>query len=199
MEKVLVTYATMSGSTTEVANAVAEEIGKSGLQVEILPLDQVESVEKYHAVVLGAPMIMGWHRAALGFLKKNREAFRNTPLAVFVTAMNLTQTQEYSLDGVPVYVDKNLPKLPQKEGRLSFKERYASVSKYAAPILKAAAPAKPLSIGFFGGRLELYRLKWWAVLFVMLVIQAQPGDRRNWEAIREWAGSLPEKFASTIQ
>jgi hypothetical protein len=28
------------------------------------------------------------------------------------------------------------------------------------------------------------------MLFVLLVIQAQPGDLRNWPAIREWAASL---------
>jgi menaquinone-dependent protoporphyrinogen IX oxidase len=33
-------------------------------------------------------------------------------------------------------------------------------------------------------------------LFVMLVVQAQPGDRRNWLAIRSWAGSLPQLFNS---
>jgi menaquinone-dependent protoporphyrinogen IX oxidase len=49
-----------------------------------------------------------------------------------------------------------------------------------------------VSIGVFGGRLEYGRLKWWAVLFVMLVIQAPAGDRRNWTAIRSWAAGLPE-------
>jgi hypothetical protein len=39
--------------------------------------------------------------------------------------------------------------------------------------------------------LEYGRLKWWAVLFVMLIIQAPAGDRRNWEAIRAWAAGLP--------
>jgi hypothetical protein len=28
-------------------------------------------------------------------------------------------------------------------------------------------------------------------LFVMLVIQAPAGDRRNWTAIRAWAAELP--------
>jgi hypothetical protein len=29
------------------------------------------------------------------------------------------------------------------------------------------------------------------VLFVMLIIQAPAGDRRNWGAIRAWAAGLP--------
>jgi menaquinone-dependent protoporphyrinogen IX oxidase len=62
------------------------------------------------------------------------------------------------------------------------------------PIFQATRPAKPVSIGVFGGRLEYGRLKWWAVLFAMLVIQAPAGERRNWSAIREWAAGLPAAF-----
>lgn len=134
---------------------------------------------------------MGWHRAALGFLKKHRGAFQRIPLAVFVMGMSLTQTGETSVDGVPVWVDEKMPKPPEKEGRLNFRERYARLSNYIRPILTATRPVKPASIGFFGGRLEYGRLKWWAVLFVMVIIQAPAGDRRNWTAIRSWAAGLP--------
>lgn len=191
MNRILVTYATMAGSTVEVAKAVGDEIAKSGLQVDVLPLSEVGDVQTYAGVVLGGPMIMGWHRGALRFLKKNRAAFKRIPLAVFVTAMSLTRTDETSVDGVPVCVDEKLPKPPQNEGRLNFRERYARLANYLRPILGAVRPAKPVSIGVFGGRLEYGRLKWWAVLFVMLIVQAPAGDRRNWDAIREWSAGLP--------
>jgi len=180
----------MAGSTVDVAQVVGEEIAKSGLQVDILPIGEIKDLQAYDGVVVGGPMIMGWHRAALRFLKKNREAFQHIPLAVFVTAISLTQTGETSVDGVPVYVDEKLPKLPENEDRLNFNERYARLSNYLRPILKATLPVKPVSIGVFGGRLEYGRLKWWAVLFVMLIIQAPAGDRRNWSAIRSWAVGL---------
>ena len=191
MKRILVAYATMAGSTVDVARAVGEEIARSDAQVDVLPLSQVKGVEAYDGVVVGGPMIMGWHRAALGFLKRHRAAFQRIPLAVFVTAMSLTQTGETSVDGVPVIVDEKLPKPPEKEGRLSFRERYARLANYVRPILRATRPVKPASIGVFGGRLEYGRLKWWAVLFVMLIIQAPAGDRRNWTAIRSWAAGLP--------
>jgi menaquinone-dependent protoporphyrinogen IX oxidase len=138
-------------------------------------------------VVVGGPKIVGWHRAALGFLKKNREAFQRIPLAVFVMAMSLTKTGETSVGEVPVHVDEKLPTAPEEEGRLTLRERYARLAKYVQPILMATRPVKPVNIGIFGGRLEYGRLKWWAVLFVMLIIQAPAGDRRNWTAIRSWA------------
>ena len=191
MSRILIAYATMAGSTVEVAKAVGEEISKSGLQVDVLPLSEVQSLEAYDGVVVGGPMIMGWHRAAQRFLKKHRDVFQRIPLAVFITAMSLTRTGETSLGGVPAYLDEKLPKPPQKAGQLNFRERYARLANYLKPILRATRPAKPVSIGVFGGRLEYGRLKWWAVLFVMLVVQAPAGDRRNWDAIREWAVGLP--------
>jgi menaquinone-dependent protoporphyrinogen oxidase len=191
MKKILVAYATMAGSTIDVARTVGEEIARSGLQVDVLPLGEVKNLETYDGVVIGGPMIMGWHRAASGFLKKHRQAFQRIPFAVFVMAMSLTQTGETNVGGMPVYVDEKLPKPPEKEGHLKFRERYARLSNYIQPILNATRPVKPVSIGLFGGRLEYGRLKWWAVLFVMLIVQAPAGDRRNWAAIRSWAAGLP--------
>jgi menaquinone-dependent protoporphyrinogen oxidase len=191
MNKILVAFATMAGSTMEVAEAVGEEIAKSGAQVDVLPISEIEHLQAYDGVVVGGPMIMGWHREALRFLKKHRKAFQKIPLAVFVMAMSLTETDETPAEGVMVIIDEKLPKPPENKAELSFRERYARPSKYLAPILRATRPVKPVSIGVFGGRLEYGRLKWWAVLFAMLVIQAPAGDRRHWEMIRAWAGELP--------
>jgi menaquinone-dependent protoporphyrinogen oxidase len=192
MNKILVAYATMAGSTAEVAQAVGEEIAKSGLQVDVLPLSEVKGLQAYDGVVVGAPMIMGWHRSALGFLRKHRQDFQRIPLAVFLTAMSLTRTGDMNVDGVTVTVDEELPKPPKEAGRLNFRERYARLSHYLEPILKATRPTKPASVGVFGGRLEYGRLKWWAVLFAMVIIQAPAGERRNWPVIRSWAAGLPE-------
>jgi hypothetical protein len=107
---------------------------------------------------------------------------------VFVMAISLTASAETSIEGVPITLDPQLPKPPREPGRLSFRERYATLGNYLRPILRAARPA---SLGMFAGRLEYGRLKWWAVLFVMVIIRATAGDRRNWEAIRSWAAGLP--------
>ena len=84
MTRILVAYATFAGSTVDVAQVVGEEIAKSGWQVDILPIDKVTSLEGYDGVVVGGPMIMGWHRAARKFLKRQRAALQHIPLAVFV-------------------------------------------------------------------------------------------------------------------
>lgn len=195
MNRVLVTYATMSGSTAEVAQAVADELAQSDFQVDVLPLAEVERVDEYDGIVVGGPMIMGWHRAAKRFLKKHRQTLRHTPLAVFVTAISVTETGETSVDGVPVQLDPDLPKPPADPQRLTFRERYARLPNYIRPILKAARPAEPVRVGVFGGRLEYGRLPWWGVLFVMFIIRASAGERRNWDTIRAWAAELPAAFA----
>ena len=83
MKKILVAYVSMAGSTAEVARAVGEELARDGSQVDVLPLDQVQSLEGYNGVVVGAPLILGWHRDALRFLRKHRKDFERIPLAVF--------------------------------------------------------------------------------------------------------------------
>ncbi|HTP00919.1 MAG TPA: flavodoxin domain-containing protein [Anaerolineales bacterium] len=194
MTKILVTYATLSGTTAEVAEAIGNEISKAGPSVEIVPLSAVKDIDSYDGVVLGGPMVAGWHRSALGFARKHRKAWSRIPLAVFVTAMSLTRTATGELDGVPLHIDEALPKPPQRADRLSFRERYARVENYARPIVNAVRPAKPVSIAFFGGRLEYGRLPWWAVVFAMFIIQAPAGDKHNFPFIREWAAGLPAAF-----
>jgi menaquinone-dependent protoporphyrinogen oxidase len=194
MKRVLVTYATMAGSTAEVANAIGEELRKSDLEVDVKPIAEVEALDGYAGVVVGGPMIMGWHRTALRFLKRNRKAFETTPLAVFVMAMSLTKTGEGVMEGLNIFVDTGLAEAPKSEAKLSFRERYATLSNYLRPILKATRPSTPASIGVFGGRMEYGRLKWWEVVFAMVIVQAQAGDRRDWNAIRSWAEKLPAAF-----
>jgi len=196
MNKVLVAYATNSGTTTDVAQAIGEELQKAGFQVDVLAVQKVGNLDSYDAVVLGAPMILGWHRAARRFLRKNQSVLRRIPLAVFVTCMSLTKSGETSFRGVPVAVDEALPKPPKNEGRLSFRERYSLISNYLRPILNAS-PVKPVSAGIFGGRLDYGRMQWWAMIFVVLILQAQAGDKRNWDAIRGWADSLPALFQAS--
>lgn len=194
MKKILVTYATMAGSTAEVAEAVYETLAAEGYAPDLKPLQDVANVEGYDAVVLGGPMILGWHREARRFLRAHSSALGHIPFALFATAMSLTETGTRALDGVEIYIDEKLAQSPADPSRMTLRERYASVSNYLRPILRSARPAKPTSVAFFGGRLNYGRLKWWAVLFAILIVRAQAGDKRNWESIRAWAKSLPAEL-----
>ncbi len=189
MAKILIAYTTNSGSTAEVADVIAETLRQDHNTIEVRRLEEVGDLEPYQAVLIGAPMILGWHKAALSFIKRNHQSLAGKKVAYFCMAMSLTQSSGGEFVP-PLWIDPDLPTPPRRPGKLSLKERYATAANYIAPMPKNAPDVKPLSIAFFGGKLELFRLKWWQMLFVMIVIGAQPGDRRNWPAIREWAGNL---------
>ncbi len=189
-QKILIAYTTNAGTTVQAAQAVSEGLSSDGAQVEVRRLEEVTDLTAAYAVVIGAPMIMGWHRAATKFVKQQRDALSRVPVAYFFMARSLTQTGETQVDGVPLVIDPKLPKPPKRADRLSYRERYATVGNYLRPVLKAAPRVKPVSAGFFGGRLDLHRLKLWQKLFVLFIIQAQPGGSINVQFIREWAASL---------
>jgi len=191
-QPILVAYTTNAGSTVNVAEAVGEELRKSGAQVDVRRLEEVTGLEPYSAVVVGGPLIVGWHRAALAFVKKYQPALSKMPVAYFITGMTLTGTGVLEVDGVPLCMDPAMVKPPKNPARLGLKERYATPDNYLRPVLKAAPSVKPVSVAFFGGKLAMYRLKWWQALFVMIVIQAPPGGSHNLPLIHEWAAGLVE-------
>jgi menaquinone-dependent protoporphyrinogen IX oxidase len=197
MKNVLVAYTTNSGSTEDVVKVIDEELGKNGDQVTISRLEAVHSITGFDAVIVGAPMILGWHRSARNFVRQHRTDLSHIPVAYFCTAMSLTVPASHPETTTPVYIDASLAKPPKTEGHLNFKESYTLASNYLKPILSSAPDVKPVSVGFFGGRLDLYKLKLLQMLFVMVIIGAQPGDLRNYPAIREWVAGLRDSMIKT--
>lgn len=193
-KKFLVAYTTNAGSTREVAETVADELGKGGAAVDVQRLEKVTDLNPYQAVVVGAPMILGWHRGATKFLKQHQQALSQIPVAYFFTAMSLTETGKNLLEGVPVEIDPDLPKDPKNPSRLGFRENYSTVDHYLGPVLHAVPKVKPVSVGIFGGKVDYTQLKLLHMLFVMLIVGSQPGDRRNWTAIQKWAAGLCSSF-----
>lgn len=194
MSKVLVAYATNSGSTGEVAASVAEELTRVGHSAEVKPITNDLDVSGYDAVVVGAPMIFGWAAEARTFLRRNQSALAGKKVALFACAMRFTQVPGEKLPAVDWSVDPNLAAEPQKTGSLSLKERFTTAGYYLKPMLAAAPAVKPVTVGFFNGKLEMFRLNWWQSAFVMIVVQGVPGDYRDWDYIRSWAKGLACKL-----
>jgi menaquinone-dependent protoporphyrinogen oxidase len=188
--KVLVAYVSNAGSTVEVAQFIGQELGRDGAQVDVRTIRQIEDIGAYQAVLVGGPMIMGWHREAVNFVRRHQLALSRVPVAYFLMAMSLTKTPEMALDATQVYVDPTLAKAPGDDSKLSLRENYATISSYLKPVLTKAPQVRPVSVGFFAGKLDYMRLGLFQRLFVMFVIAAQAGDRRNWDAIRGWAAGL---------
>ncbi|MFL5898708.1 MAG: flavodoxin domain-containing protein [Solirubrobacterales bacterium] len=81
---VLVAYASKRGSTAEIAETVAATLCREGLGVCLERAEDVQSLERFDAVVLGSAVYMKrWRGDARHFLKKHRKALRQTPFWVF--------------------------------------------------------------------------------------------------------------------
>jgi len=193
--RLLLVYATRHGSTREVADAVADELKVRFADVDVREAGEAPGPAGYDAVVVGGPMIMGWHRAAARYAKQHRDALAAVPFALFITAASLTEDGADEVGGVPVAKDPWLVKAPRNAGKLRRKERYALPTNYLSDVQKACAPARPRSVAFFAGSLDLTTMNILEKLFVLLVIGATPGDGRHWDFVREWAEGLGEALA----
>jgi menaquinone-dependent protoporphyrinogen oxidase len=194
MKKILIAYTTKSGSTAEIAQFIGKEMRARGTSAEVLtevlPICEVKNLGAYDAVIVGAPMILGWHREAVNFLKKNELILKQKPLACFASALSLTKEADTSAFPMPIFQDPALAKAPKNPQKLSFKENFSTLAKYLAPMLTSAPQVKPVGAAFFAGKLDLARLNLINRLFVTLIVGAKPGDYRNWDAMRSWADRL---------
>jgi menaquinone-dependent protoporphyrinogen IX oxidase len=188
--RALVVYATRHGSTQEVADAVAGQLRGAFAEIDVHEVKTAPPPAGYDAVVVGGPMIMGWHRDAKKYLKHHRDQLSRVPFALFVTAASLTEDGLEEVHGVPVAKDTWLVKKPRNAARLTRKERYALPAHYVEGIAAACGTARPRSIAFFAGSLDLTTMNIFEKLFVLLVIGATPGDGRHYDFIREWAAGL---------
>jgi menaquinone-dependent protoporphyrinogen oxidase len=165
--KVLVAYATVHGSTQEIAGVIAETMRSQGLEVDVLPARNVRSLENYSAVVLGAPLYMfRWHKEAKQFLNRLRGAItQGIPVAIFAGG----PFGESKEEGIQ-QVRKNLD---------------SEVGKFTW--------LTPISVELVGGRFDPAALRF-PYNLIPAMKQLPPSDLRDWDAIRAWATGLIEKI-----
>jgi menaquinone-dependent protoporphyrinogen oxidase len=162
---ILVAYATSTGSTKEVAEAIAATLRASGLEVDIKPLREVNTLKGYRAVVMGAPLFMlQWHKDALRFLARHRKALPDLPVAVF--ALGPLHDTEKEWNEVRAQLDKALAKCPW-------------FTPTAVQIFGGVANSAKLALG-------------WRLLPGLKNMPAS--DLRDWDAIKAWAGDLAVEF-----
>jgi menaquinone-dependent protoporphyrinogen oxidase len=164
-DSVLIAYATRYGSTQEVAEAVAATLRERGLAVDIQPMRNVRSLDQYRAVVLGAPIYMfHWHKDALHFLARHREALIARQVAIF--ALGPLSAKEKEFLEAREQLDKELAKFPW---------------------------LTPGAIEIFGGKIDPEKLTFPHNLLPALK-NMPASDVRDWTAIRAWANDLAAQF-----
>lgn len=163
---ILITYASSSGSTREVAEDIAATLRAQSVEVDVRPIREVRTLTGYSAVVLGAPFYMfHWHKDARHFLARfQHEWTHGLPLAIFA--------------GGPI---EDTPE--QWQDRQKDLDR--ELAKY--PWLT------PVSVQLIGGKFDPTKIRF--PYNLLPALRNMPAcDLRDWSAIRAWAGTLVEKF-----
>ena len=82
--RVLIAYASKGGSTAEIAHAIGGALLEAGLDIDVLPVRHVHSLDGYSAVILGSAIYHGtWQPDAFKFLRHRREQLRRLPVWLF--------------------------------------------------------------------------------------------------------------------
>ena len=164
--KILITYASRSGSTAETAEFIGTCLAQEGLEAEVLPLSEVRDLSIYQAVVAGSAIRKSaWLPEALQFIRTHRFELSKKPFATFTVCITLAMSNS------DLYCQ--------------------AVTKWTQPVRSLV---KPVSEGLFAGRLDFNKLPWnWDTLklrFVVALGVFPKEDRRDWNAVRTWANQL---------
>lgn len=161
-KKVLVAYASRAGATAEVAEEVSKTLAAEGLMVDVLPVQKVESLEAYSALVLGSAARIGkLVPETMRFARKFSRQIKGIKVAYFVSCLTMF---------------KDTP------------ETRATVTGYLKSLVKLK---EPLDIGLFGGAMIPEKIPgFWS----KVMKNAERGDYRDWDKIREWARGVAQKL-----
>ena len=168
--KILVTYATCTGSTAQVAEVVANTLRKSGTVVELTPIQEVTDLTPYHAIVIGSPVQnRQWLPKAVEFVQTNRSVLRKKKIAMFTLCITLAMRNG----------EKFRP----------------DVFAWIAPV---RTMLQPISEGLFAGVLDISKIPSFSDrlkfrLSVLFGVWSQ-GDHRNWDAINVWVLDLQQQL-----
>jgi menaquinone-dependent protoporphyrinogen oxidase len=165
--KILIAYASRTGSTIGVAQAIGKILTETGLHVDVRPMSDLTDLSPYQAVVAGSAIQnRQWLPEAMQFMQVHQAELVHKPCAIFLVCMTLAMRIKGDYRG--------------------------QVADWLNPVRKLV---QPVSEGLFPGVLDISkipsasdRLKFrLSVLFGVW----KEGDHRDWNAIHAWAKNLP--------
>ncbi|MBI4786501.1 MAG: flavodoxin domain-containing protein [Chloroflexi bacterium] len=164
-DKILVCYASQAGSTRGVAEAIGKTLNEGGAQVDVRPMQEVQDLAAYRAVVAGSAVHGGeWLPEAIHFMRTHRATLTQKPFAAFLVCMTLSM--------------RNADK---------YREHVAT---WLEPV---RALVRPVSEGLFAGALDIRTIPSFGdrLKFRLSVVFGfwKEGDHRDWNAIRAWANT----------
>jgi len=161
IRKVLVTYASHTGTTQDIADEIGVGLIEAGYSVDVCPMSRVKVMNGYRAVVLGTAIRREKPLPeALDFVNRFRIPLRHIPIAVFSVGADM---------------------------RLDIPENREKTLRYLKPLLQEIN--QPVEMGLFAGKVDTGELTmWWRLLAPKDDAGKVPeGDWRDWNKIRSWA------------
>ena len=170
--RVLIVYASVHGSTAEVARFIADTLATRGIEATVTTAKPAPPVEGFDALILGSAVHNGlWLPEMEVFVRKSRTILSGKPLYLWLTCMRAIEPGGYA------YVTNNyLPNLLSRT--LSFRR----IGIFAGKVDKAAInqdEAWTLTFRYDGAG-DPFRLV---------------GDHRDWASIRAWAERIADDLA----
>ena len=169
--KILIAYASKSGTTEEVADFIGKLFIQKHFKVEIKSIKSVTDLKGYNAVIIGSAIQYDtWLPEVRQFTKNNMNTLTRVPVSFFFTCLALSQQSKKTRLKALTYSNKLHSLFPQ---------------------------LKPISVGQFAGVLNYSKMSFlYRILFkaIMPILGVEEGDYRNWDTIKDWAENVHSKL-----
>lgn len=168
-KKILIAYASFSGSTGGIADAIAKVLFKAGAAVDVRLAKEVSDLSPYEAVIVGSAIHSSeWLPEAVEFVKIHREELSRMPTAYFLASLTTVEDNEQTRSIAAAFLD---------------------------PVYEQIPEVKPVDVGIFTGKLDFSKLQFmYRIIWPFRGNGVSEGDYRNWEAIRDWADGVYTKL-----
>lgn len=158
--RILVTYATKTGSTAEIAAKIGEHLSARGFAVDVINVKSKPDPKEYQAVILGSCIRMGgWLPEMMDYIKANQFTLNSMQVALFTVHMLNAGEDETSKTARTAYMDKVRTLMPGTD------EIY------------------------FLGAMDFSKLSLLDRL-ISKMVKAEESDQRDWDNIKSWSESV---------
>jgi menaquinone-dependent protoporphyrinogen oxidase len=170
--KVLVAFATGTGTTREVAEAIGAELTAAGHTVEVKNVSETKDIDDYDAVVAGTPVMMGMINGRFKrFVRRNARRLATKKVVWFLVCGFMND--------------------PTEENVRNARKRLDAIQKLAGNV-----PA--VDTAMFGGAVKTegadFRRMNPILKSIARKVAADLEDGRDWDAIKAWARGVGGKL-----